>query len=238
MDQISVGCHGGDTGRYDSNLRDAYHAAEKALIAKAADLDVSVIIDRMNINAATRQRYIRYWKDRGGDVIALDFGPGDPTSLHRRVLDGRGMSRVTWAGVHKANRDRWEEPSEEEGIDLIEDVRSPQFRFYAIDFDGGVVKEGFPGIGEPNDSVIEYMRLVDADLESVLIVWTSRTKDYLWEAREFLLDNNIPFDYFNENPLFLANSRKIWYDVYVSGKQIITPEKLEDQYYRYEAALL
>ncbi|TFH49787.1 MAG: hypothetical protein E4G89_04270, partial [Methanothrix sp.] len=50
IDEISSGCHGGETDRYDPNLREAYHAAEKALIAKAADLDVPVIVDRTNVN--------------------------------------------------------------------------------------------------------------------------------------------------------------------------------------------
>ena len=237
IDAIASLCHGGDLDRYDSNLKDIYHAAEKALIAKSFDQGVSVIIDRHNINVATRQRYIRYWKGKGGTVVAIDMGPGDEGTLHRRVIDGKGIPKRKWASIHDSNLGRWEPPTEEEGIDLIETLINFEYKFWAFDFDGAIVDNDFPRIGEPSPSVIEYMRLIDEVPENVIIVFSSRTKDYLAEARDWMVHNNIPFDYLNHNPLFLPNSDIPFCHVHISGKSNVTVPKLFDDYYNYEAPL-
>jgi predicted kinase len=237
LDSIVALCHGGDLDRYDSNLKDVYHAAEKALIAKSFDQGMSVIVDRHNINVATRQRYIRYWKGKGGTVVAIDMGPGDSDSLHRRVLDGKNISRRAWTAIHNSNSQRWEPPTEEEGFDVVEVMHNPNYQYWGIDFDGAIVENDFPRIGPPAPAVIEYMRLIDEVPENVIIVFSSRTKDYLWEAREFLIENNIPFDYLNHNPMFLPNSDIPFCHVHISGKKSVSVPKLFDEFYNYEAPL-
>jgi predicted kinase len=237
IDEISSMCHGGWLDRYDSNLKDIYHSAEKALIAKSFDQGASVIIDRHNVNVATRQRYVRYWKGRGGSVVAINMGEGDNDSLHRRVIDGKGLSRRSWTSIHNSNLERWEPPSEEEGFDIIEDLSHLHYKFFAFDFDGAVVENDFPRIGEVNDHVIKYMRLLDEEPGNVIIIFSSRTKDYLLEASEFLVSNNIPFDYLNHNPLFLPNSDIPFCHSHISGRAEVSAADLYDELYKYEATL-
>jgi len=237
IDESSSMCHGGDLDRYDSNLKDIYHAAEKALIAKSFDQGVSVIIDRHNINVATRQRYIRYWQNRGGLVVGIDMGDGDADSLHRRIVNGKGIPKHVWTGIHNSNQERWEPPSDEEGFDGIESLRSLRYKFYAFDFDGAVVEDVFPRIGKINDPVLKYMRLIDSEFENVIMVFSSRTKDYLYEARDFLVHHNIPFDYLNHNPLFLPNSAIPFCHTHISATTEVSTADLYDELYNYEAPL-
>ncbi len=218
MDSISASCHGGDGDRYDSLYRSIYHASEKALIAESFNQDTDVIVDRTCINRQTRSRYINWWKRKGGHVVGVSFGQGDQTTLKRRVLSHRGVPRYTWEGIHRSNMDRWEIPTEDEGFDLTIGFDNPEFTYYAFDFDGTIVEDKFPRIGNLNKGVFAYMRALDEDSENIILVWTSRTKDYLWQAREFLVKNGVPFDFLNENPMKLSHSRKVYYDHYLSAK--------------------
>lgn len=71
--------------------------------------------------------------------------------------------------------------------------------FLGVDFDGTIVEEAFPSIGKINHKVVELMALAKAK-GHVVIVWTARSGKYEQEAREFLDDNNIPYNFINENP--------------------------------------
>jgi hydroxymethylpyrimidine pyrophosphatase-like HAD family hydrolase len=71
--------------------------------------------------------------------------------------------------------------------------------FLSIDFDGTIVEEGFPGIGKIKPRTVELMKQAK-ELGHVIIVWTARSVEYLVHAKLFLDENNIPYDYINENP--------------------------------------
>jgi hypothetical protein len=71
--------------------------------------------------------------------------------------------------------------------------------FLGIDFDGTIVEEGFPEIGAIKPRTIELMKQAK-ELGHLIIVWTARSGQYLENAKVFLDENNIPYDYLNENP--------------------------------------
>ncbi len=96
--------------------------------------------------------------------------------------------------------------------------------YIAVDFDGSIVTEAWPGIGR-----LRFMaRIVLQWLKRrghVLILNTCRRDQYLTWARMFLNDRGIRFDYFNENPperteAFGGDCRKISADIYIDDKAI------------------
>lgn len=94
----------------------------------------------------------------------------------------------------------------------------------AVDFDGTLAKDAFPGIGEPNIWLIEF--LIDfRNKGGEIILWTCRTKDRLHEAVEFCLKYGLKFDAINENlpswrELFGNDSRKVGADYYLDDKAL------------------
>lgn len=96
----------------------------------------------------------------------------------------------------------------------------------AVDFDGILCKDAFPGIGEPNYKVISFVReLIDAGHEVVL--WTCRVDHRLVEAVEWCHDRGLHFCAVNDNaPSNKARyekehpngTRKVCADVYMDDK--------------------
>ncbi|HLO11570.1 MAG TPA: hypothetical protein VK190_04875 [Pseudoneobacillus sp.] len=71
--------------------------------------------------------------------------------------------------------------------------------FLGVDFDGTIVSEAFPNIGEINRKVVNFMRYAKSR-GHLIIIWTARSLQYEQDAKNFLIENGIPFDYINENP--------------------------------------
>lgn len=93
-----------------------------------------------------------------------------------------------------------------------------------IDFDGTIVTEAFPGIGEIKSEVVELMDKA-REKGHLIIVWTARSGEALEKAKEFLIENNIPFDYINENPedpwaIAGEQGRKIFCSYYLDDRAI------------------
>src|SRR5271157_5992049 len=95
---------------------------------------------------------------------------------------------------------------------------------FAIDFDGTIVMDKYPNIGEPIPEAIETIREIKR-LGHKIIIWSCRVEPQLSEMRDFLMINNIPFDYINENcPTKIAyynnDTRKIGADYYIDDKMV------------------
>ena len=105
-------------------------------------------------------------------------------------------------------------------------------RVIAYDFDGYIVENEFPEIGEENEIVINDM-LKEREKDSIIIIWTCRTGKYREEMEEWLIKNNIPYDYINENidSLTFETSDKIYADVYHDdrGVNLIREQKIIDR---------
>lgn len=91
-----------------------------------------------------------------------------------------------------------------------------------VDFDGTIVTENFPGIGEIKQRTVDLMHTAIKAGHTV-IIWTCRTGQHADEARNFLIDNNIPFHYFNDNP------EDPWRKAGSTGKKIFCNYYLDDR---------
>jgi len=112
----------------------------------------------------------------------------------------------------------------------------------AVDFDGTIVEDGYPGIGNERLFAFETLKRLQADGHR-LILWTYRHGNKLDEAVAFCKANGIEFYAINksfpeENSLENA-SRKIHADLFIDDRniggilgwgevyQILTNQKLE-----------
>jgi hydroxymethylpyrimidine pyrophosphatase-like HAD family hydrolase len=95
---------------------------------------------------------------------------------------------------------------------------------FAIDFDGTIVVDKYPNIGEPIPEAINTIREIKK-LGHKIIIWSCRVEPQLSQMREFLIVNGIPFDHINENcPVKIAyynnDTRKIGADFYIDDKMV------------------
>lgn len=96
----------------------------------------------------------------------------------------------------------------------------------AVDFDGTLVEDRFPEIGEPITRVWNHLKKA-RDNGAKIILWTCRNGDKLKEAVEFCAASGIHFDAINENldeckVLFDNDTRKVYADEYWDDKSIAT----------------
>jgi len=101
----------------------------------------------------------------------------------------------------------------------------------AFDCDGTIFADAFPGIGAVEDIhklAHEYIRMRHAQ-GWACIIWTCRENipdkgNYLDDAINFCKENDIPFDYVNENPEGDFGRpdlvRKIWCTEYLDDKAV------------------
>ena len=99
----------------------------------------------------------------------------------------------------------------------------------AVDFDGTIVSERFPEIGEPLFFAIESLIKMKQN-GNKLILYTCREdspeRKYLTEAVEFCRSHGLEFDAVNENiagnPFaLLGKSRKPYADFYIDDKALL-----------------
>lgn len=100
---------------------------------------------------------------------------------------------------------------------------------YAVDFDGTIVTDAYPEIGQPNQELIIWL----SDCKKAgdkLILWTCRTGEKLDEAVKWCMNNyNLKFDAVNANlpemvERFGMDPRKIFADVFIDDRAIL-PEQ-------------
>ena len=91
----------------------------------------------------------------------------------------------------------------------------------AFDFDGTVVQNQWPDIGEPFPGTIDILR--NWQYRFNLILWTCRINEYLDMAIEFLHCNGITNFVVNRNVenLGFETSNKIFADVYIDDRAMI-----------------
>ena len=94
----------------------------------------------------------------------------------------------------------------------------------AVDFDGTLVTDEFPEIGEINHSIWEKI-LSAQESGSKIILWTSRDNERLKQAVEFCAERGLHFDAINDNldeckVLFNNNTRKVYANEYWDDKAV------------------
>ena len=94
----------------------------------------------------------------------------------------------------------------------------------AVDFDGTLVEDKFPEIGEVRYNT--WQQLVRAQNKGAkIILWTSRDHERLKEAVEFCVDRGLHFDAINNNldecqVLFNNDTRKVYANEYWDDKAV------------------
>ena len=96
----------------------------------------------------------------------------------------------------------------------------------AVDFDGTLVTNEWPNIGEANLGLIAALAEARALGEIKVILWTCRAGEALEKAVDFCSHNGLEFDAVNENlpemvELFGGDSRKVFADHYLDDKAVI-----------------
>jgi len=91
-------------------------------------------------------------------------------------------------------------------------------RVIAVDFDGCICENRWPGCGEPNLAVIEEAKR-EKENGAKLILWSCRSGDDLTEAVEYCRRYGLEFDAVNDNvderkDAYMNNCRKVWADEY------------------------
>ncbi|MEA4916307.1 hypothetical protein [Proteiniphilum sp.] len=96
----------------------------------------------------------------------------------------------------------------------------------AVDFDGTIVKDDYPFIGDPMPGAIETLRKLKKEGYQ-LILWTCRTGQKLAEAVKYCSENGIRFDTINENIRYNivshngSDSRKVGADLYIDDRGLV-----------------
>lgn len=90
---------------------------------------------------------------------------------------------------------------------------------YGIDFDGTIVTEKFPEIGEPIEKVVDFIRDLQAKGHKWVLI-TMREGKYLDDAVEWLKAHGLTPDAVNDNlpervAMWGNNPRKIYADIYI-----------------------
>lgn len=89
----------------------------------------------------------------------------------------------------------------------------------AVDFDGTLVENAFPGIGEPDHVIAGAVRAYQ-EMGWKIILWTCRTDEMLQDAVDFCKEQlGIEFDAVNDNlpevqQYFGSNTRKVFANLY------------------------
>lgn len=95
-----------------------------------------------------------------------------------------------------------------------------------VDFDNTIVHEKYPDVGPAVNGAKETINWLHA-LGHTIIIWTCREGDYADDAIEYLIDNGIRFDYFNQNcpertEKYGWDSRKIGSDIMIDDRSIFS----------------
>ncbi len=97
-----------------------------------------------------------------------------------------------------------------------------EIRIVAVDFDGTLCADIYPGIGAPNLPLIALLKRLKAE-GCQLILWTCRCGELSGEAVEWCGKYHLYFDAVNENVAetlrkYGSDSRKIFADVYIDDR--------------------
>lgn len=106
----------------------------------------------------------------------------------------------------------------------MREAKTNLYPILAVDFDGTLVKDQFPFIGEINRNVWDLV--VQAQKNGYkLILWTCRNGEALQDAVEFCSSNGLHFDAINENideikVLYGGDTRKVFADMYLDDRNV------------------
>jgi len=178
MDSIQEMIGGGEYGAYDYDKKEIYLSVENTIIATALGQGFDVVVDRTNMDKKRRKRFIDLAHDHGSEAVCFKAPVGNSTKqLINRMKDQRGISRETWFKVSASMISAYEEPSKDEGFSEILEIPS-KYTSYAFDFDGTIVENKFPEIGDVFPETVAKMKKLWMRLSNLIIIWTARSGNY------------------------------------------------------------
>lgn len=97
-----------------------------------------------------------------------------------------------------------------------------EYRIIAVDFDGTLCTDRYPGIGMPNLGLIRLLKELQKE-GCLLVLWTCRCGRELEQAVLWCSEMGLHFDKVNENTdeiieKYGSDSRKIYADIYIDDK--------------------
>jgi len=102
-------------------------------------------------------------------------------------------------------------------------------KIVAVDFDGTLVEDEFPNIGQKDEYMFKVLKALKSNGVK-LILWTSRNNceefgDTLQAAVDFCRENGLVFDAINENLPEVQeytgqDTRKVYADLYIDDKSV------------------
>lgn len=95
----------------------------------------------------------------------------------------------------------------------------------AVDFDGTLFTNAWPGIGEPNIYLINRLIAARSYGDTKLILWTCRVGEKLDDAIRACMEHGLHFDAINENlpeviAEFGSDCRKIFAHEYIDDRSV------------------
>jgi rhodanese-related sulfurtransferase len=95
----------------------------------------------------------------------------------------------------------------------------------AIDFDGTIVTEMYPLVGEEIAGAIESIKRIQSHDNVECVLWTCRSGQQLDDATSWLADRGVHFRYVNCNTdegieYWKTNPRKIAASIYIDDKSV------------------
>ena len=102
-------------------------------------------------------------------------------------------------------------------------------KIIAVDFDGTLVENNFPDIGEPIAETITAL-LDEQRRGARVILWTCRSGDNLTAAMDWCKNSGIKLDAVNENlpemiEFFGGDTRKIFANEYWDDRAVLMPQQ-------------
>lgn len=104
----------------------------------------------------------------------------------------------------------------------------------AVDFDGTIVKDEYPAIGEERPGAVETLRRLRTEGYS-LILWTCRTGQHLAEAVKWCADRGVRFSAINaslrsEVIKYGSDTRKIGASIYIDDRGVAKLPEWDELY--------
>lgn len=101
-------------------------------------------------------------------------------------------------------------------------------KIIAVDFDGCLVKNAYPDIGDENHTVVTAL-MDEQRAGAKIILWTCRSADLLFAAVDWASNHGIMFDAINENlpdviASFGGDTRKIFANEYWDDRAVRMPD--------------
>lgn len=110
-------------------------------------------------------------------------------------------------------------------------MKQAEYQIIAVDFDGTLCEDAYPGMGTPNLYLIQVLKELKSQGKQ-LILWTCRCGKELEAAVNWCEQFELRFDAINQNvpeniEKYGTDTRKVYADLYLDDKAWLPKEYME-----------